>query len=288
MIYIPSLIALLLSTAMADKVATPSVVSDSYAEAAPPAKPCYFQYQNGGNENLPPDLISRMMKGKDPGSVMIGGDPGLGNMPGDEGFWRAMVAAEKAKARKHVYLMGPGGPTGTSGVEDELLVRMTAAAKGEGIDLRTTEGMKKWNRDGWKNHLFKQLKYFNGANPQKIHMDSFEIDNLYRARLEGPALIEFYKELQTWLTNNNVKMTVLPKNLSLFEWELIQKAIQKGSLKRELFSDFAIQEVDSLSAERANRQREAARVVGVEVVDSKNTYDYRAQGGSCAPKSSKK
>lgn len=279
----PIFLILISSVAFADKVAAPNVALELDVEIPAFSAPCYFQYQNGNNENLPPALIYHLMKGKDPGAVLVGGDPGLGNMPGDEGFWRAMRAADKVKAKKHVYLMGPGGPTGTSGVEDELWVRMVRAAKAEGIDIRTKEGLKKWNREGWKKHLFKQLKYFNGDNPQKIQMDSFEIDNLYRANLEGKALIEFYKELQNWRNENQIRMSVLPKNLNLKEWTLIQQAIQTGVLKRDLFSDFAIQEVDDLDSKTANRQRQAAQLVGITVVDSKNTYDYRAQGGTCAP-----
>ena len=86
--------------------------------------------------------------------------------------------------RLHVYLEGPGGPTGNSWSPDECL-RIQNAAKiyvskpvpvGDHCQDDNADWMKEWNQTGFFKQLQQQL-----SDLQPLGVESVEVDNLYRA-----------------------------------------------------------------------------------------------------------
>lgn len=229
------------------------------------------------------------------GNVIVGGDPSDGRDkkdpdPTSEGwiFLENMAAAKTAGLKRHVYLEGPKGPTGSNGFQSDEWLRLVNAAKKYGIDANTKEGMEQWNTSGWKEFTNEQILHYDRQG-----FETFEIDNLGRAIGIGESsegLIAYLKEFSEWKKLHKVKMKLVLKNQS--ETNLIDIAAEvlsknPGHLDRALFADFAISErsEDNPSDQEQKEQEEtwknqiaAGKLMGIQVLPSKNTYDYDATG----------
>src|SRR5262249_55782430 len=154
---------------------------------------------------------------------------------GNDGAKAYMAAAKTAGLFRHIYLEGPGGVTGNSGIAPDELARMKAGAKYAGIDTSKADWRKEWNKTGWKIYTRHQIKDLYGD------YDSYEIDNLYNGIGDTAAnLLAFLKEQQAWAKENNIKATIMLKNIESSQWPLIVKAVQSGELRRDGLTDFCI------------------------------------------------
>ena len=172
-----------------------SVIFSLSVDAADP--PDYFEFAS--NVQVPPSRI-RTLATKYKRNIMVGGDSG------HRDFWASMKAAKAAGVLRHVYLEGPGGPTGNSGIAPDELARMKKGARFAGINPESSGWMQKWNKTGWKIWTRHQIKVLYAG------FDSYEIDNLPRGIGEsGNALVSFLKEQQEWAQKNGVKATILLK-----------------------------------------------------------------------------
>ena len=199
-------------------------------------------------------------------NVMIGADSGNSDSKG------TMAAAKAAGVFRHIYLEGPGGVTGNSGIAPDELARMKAGAKYAGIDTSNADWKKKWNESGWKIYTRHQIKNL------YADYDSYEIDNLYNGIGDsGAALVAFLKEQQAWAKANGIKATIMLKNVESGQWPLIIKAVKSGELSREGLTDFCISEEDFKAREK-EKQAAAAASIGIQQLDSPSTYNYAARG----------
>ena len=188
--------------------------------------------------------------------------------------------AQKLRAqgwRLHVYLEGPGGPTGSSWGADECL-RVQAAAKTYGtnpVPAGDTCGndnaawMKEWNDTGFFKQLQQQLK-----DLQPLGVESVEVDNLYRA-----GYADSLKPLSEFITRfNNGKAATNPIKL------LLKNIGSPGELDallaaspRAAIADYMILEEDFKSQWCALQS--SGKKYGITAAFSWNTSDYHAEIG---------
>jgi len=240
-------------------VLSAAVFFSTSAEARPPVD--YFEFAS--NTQVSPARV-RALAEKYKRSVMIGGDSG------HQDFGSTMAAAKAAGVLRHVYLEGPGGPTGSSGIEAGELARMKSGARYAKINTNDRDWMSKWNSYGWKVWTRHQIKDIYAG------FDSYEIDNLDRGTGQGvAALISFLKEQQAWAQQNGVKATMLLKNVTGSQWPALAAAIKSGAVSRDGLTEFAISEEDTPGKDA---QKKYAASVGIQVLDSTNTYAYAAHG----------
>jgi hypothetical protein len=110
---------------------------------------------------------------------------------------------------------------------------------------------------------------------KKLDVETVEIDNLYRAGIEGEKLHDFIESEFLPLWEKNESPRLLLKNLSLKEWGYIAQIIQKAPTARGAFADFAIVEKESDEAEKCG---DASWKLGIRLLLSTNTHQYRAYG----------
>jgi hypothetical protein len=199
-------------------------------------------------------------------NVVIGGDTG------DDAFPHLMAVAKSAGVRRHFYVEGPKGPTGDRFSPDEWR-RLVAAAAALGIDANTKAGMRQWNTWGWKKHTRNEILGY-----AQQGYDSVEIDNMDRAIGIGDSpsgMVAFLEEQQAWMAQNHVATKLLLKNQSEDMLTAIVAAVKAGKVDRNMLADFHISEQDT-----GNRAAQAklSREIGIQTLNSNNTYDYDAQG----------
>lgn len=202
------------------------------------------------SETLPVERIEDLTR-RHHGNVLIGVDA-------NSDYEEALRAARRGGARLHVYLEGPGGPTGDSWAPDELERVQQAAAS---VGIRGSDWQARWEGGGWKVYVLGQLRRYRAQG-----FESAEIDNLYRVE---PDPVKFYREYAEWWRQGLVPRALL-KNLSGDEVRAVVAAVP-----REMLADFAIFEesagdpADSLAA---------TAEAGIQTVVSRNTYEYDAFG----------
>ncbi len=208
-------------------------------------------------EPIAPERVSELA-GRYPQGLVVGVDA---NSEAEA----TLAAARRAGARLHVYLEGPGGPTGESWAPDEL-ERIQAAARAQGIDTARSDWMAEWEQRGWKSHTLEQLERY-----RSLGFESAEIDNLYR---NPQSLLDFYREYAGWWRQGLVPRAML-KNVSPEEMRSLSAAIGSGEIPRAMFADFAIFES---SAGDPSEPAHLAAELGIKTLISQDTYDYRASG----------
>ena len=195
------------------------------------------------------------------GNIMLGGDGSYPNVS-DE-FISVMKKADSLKAKKHVYLEGPGGPTGSSGIAGDECQRMLARAKKVGISIdknncsSSNAWIKIWNKYGWWKSLVAEVKYFN------LNYGATSIE------------VEFLKRYQA----EKLPATIMLKNLTVDDLKVLEKDIKSNSsdkLLRSSLTDFMISEED-FSGEW-NAISEASMKIGIKMLKSKDTNNYKASG----------
>jgi len=177
--------------------------------------------------------------------------------------------------RVHVYLEGPGGPTGNSWAPDEC-VRVQNAAKiyvTKSIPANDTcqddnaDWMKEWNQTGFFKQLQQQL-----SELQPLGVESVEVDNLYRAGYGDGAtpLSDFIVRFNSGKSANN-PIKLLLKNIgSPAELDTILAASPRTAI-----ADYMILEEDFKNQWCALRS--TGKKYGIVVGFSWNTFDYHAE-----------
>jgi hypothetical protein len=207
-------------------------------------------------------------------SVIAGVDAG-----GDTQSADLVIALQHLRSvgfRLHVYLEGPGGPTGSAWSADEC-ARIHAAAKqyvnaiippSDTCQDDSASWMIQWNDAGFFKQLQQQLVDLNAMG-----VESVEVDNLYRAGY-GPGLkpvSDFVTRFQSGRpAGSSIKL--LLKNLgSASEVDAIL-----SSVSRPTIADFMIVEEDFkpqwCSIAKASKR------YGVNTVFSWDTNNYHAEG----------
>lgn len=232
------------------------------AGPAPKPPPAAFSFASRG---VPASEIRDMAKQHGRGNFMVGFD--AGNIQSS-----ALQAANETGARKHIYVEGPGGPTGNAWAPDEM-TRVRNAARSVGIDTSRGDWMNQWNKQGWRDYTYKQLGDF-----KKKGFESAEIDNMYRdprIKEDPKGTVNFLKEYgEKW--KKGELPTLMQKNLTEPVWKAVNQAIKSGELPRGMFSDFAISE--SGVGNNRDTQARMASEVGIKLIKSNNTHDYDAKG----------
>ena len=235
----------------------------SQTQASARAPIAYFDFAS--DSRITPARVRELAE-KYKNNVLIGADSG------NTDSQATMAAAKAAGVFRHIYLEGPGGVTGNSGIAPDELARMKAGARYAGIDTSSPDWRQKWNQSGWKIYTRHQIQDL------YADYDSYEIDNLYNGIGEtAQALLAFLKEQQAWAKANGIKATIMLKNVESKQWPLIVTAVKSGELSRDGLTDFCISEEDFSPAEK-RRQAAAAASIGIQQLDSPSTYSYAARG----------
>jgi hypothetical protein len=140
------------------------------------------------------DYMGRILQVPDGANVLVGADPS--DNPIDTTYLKLQQTAHERGLKFHVYLQGPGGPTGNDWSDDEWR-SVVNAAKAAGIQLdlaagpkspQNSLGMFKWNLWGWEHDMKTQLRH----HLEKAREDgiaegiySIELDNLWRVPYIG-------------------------------------------------------------------------------------------------------
>lgn len=194
----------------------------------------------------------------------------------DKGSTPPLQTARALGVRLHAYTGGPSGETAGAWTDEEARAVIRQAAQ-QGITVRNPRdandaGMRAWNSWGWRRHTYAQLERY-----KRSGVESAEVDNLANdpnIRESAAGLVAFYGEYgRRWQQGTLPRL--LPKNLSLSQWNAVAAAVRSGSLPRGMFADFAI-------AERGTSQRDAgaavARTLGITQLASNDTKNYAAFG----------
>jgi hypothetical protein len=238
----------------------------------------YFTFASDASKVLSQNFST--IQAKVDGKIMIGGDAGYPDV-GDD-FVRVMKKADTLGALKHVYLEGPGGPTGDSGIAGDECQRMMARAQKVNIridrrDCRNgSNWLKTWNSTGWWDSTVQEIDYFSS----KYGVSSIEVDNLYRAGIESPAsLLAFVKKFQAKVQEKQWNVSLLLKNLTVRDLALLQSDMEgnaNGKVLSKTLTRFAISEEDFKSDWA--RIKAASLKIGITTLTSSNTDDYQARG----------
>ena len=210
------------------------------------------------------------------GRVIAGIDAG-----GDTTSNDFLSRAQKLRAqgwRLHVYLEGPGGPTGNSWSPDECLRAQNAAKIFDQSIIPPTDKcqddnadwMKEWNQTGFFKQLQRQL-----SDLQPLGVDSVEVDNLYRAGYgDGlKPLSDFILRFNNGKAANNPVKLLLKNIGSPAELDAILAASPRASI-----ADFMIVEEDFKDQWCALRS--TGKKYGIVTAFSWNTFDYHAETDS--------
>ena len=180
--------------------------------------------------------------------------------------------------RLHVYLEGPGGPTGNSWSQDECL-RIQNAAKtyvskpvpvGDHCQDDNADWMKEWNQIGFFKQLQQQL-----SDLQPLGVESVEVDNLYRAGYADglKPLSEFIVRFNNGKAANN-PIKLLLKNIgSPAELDALLAASPRSAI-----ANFMILEEDLKSQWCALQS--TGKKYGIVAAFSWSTFDYHAETDS--------
>lgn len=238
----------------------------------------YFTFASDANIVLRQDL--NKIASKTGGNLMVGGDAGYPDISAE--FVSVMRKADSVGAKKHVYLEGPGGPTGSGGIAGDECQRMMKRARAVGISIdknscaSSNRWVKEWNRTGWWASSKAEIQYFNSH----FGAVSFEIDNLYRAGIESSSsVVTFVRRFQSAMRELNLPATLLLKNVTVEDLNAIRADINGtdgNRIQRAFLTDFMISEEDfrgdwpSITA--------AAKKIGIKMLKSSNTNNYQARG----------
>lgn len=210
-------------------------------------------------------------------NFMVGGDSGYPFV--SQEFIRVMRKADSYGAKKHVYLEGPGGPTGNGGIAGDECQRMIERARRVGIPIdrnncsSSAKWIKTWNSTGWWDSTLLEVQYFY----DRYAISSVELDNLYRAGVESSAsVVRFIVRFQTAMAARNLPVTLLLKNMDVDNLNAIKAAIDAGTIRRSSLTDFSISEEDFKSDWPAIKR--ASKRIGITTLTSSNTYNYQARG----------
>ena len=197
---------------------------------------------------------------------------------GDTASSDFLSQAQKLRAQGrqlHVYLEGPGGPTGNSWSPDECL-RVQNAAKiyvskrvpvGDHCQNDNADWMKEWNQTGFFKQLQQQL-----SDLQPLNVESVEVDNLYRAGYAKglKPLSEFITRFSNAKAANN-PIKLLLKNIgSPAEIDALLAASPRAAI-----ADYMILEED-LKSQWCSLQKTAQKY-GITTAFSWSTFDYHAE-----------
>lgn len=174
----------------------------------------------------------------------------------------------------HLYLEGPGGPTG-SRVDDDEYKRIKAHAEAVAIDTGDRDWITQWNRDGWPIYFRK----YSWPKAVEGGFYSIEIDNLYRhlnaTHRDIGAFLRWFDE--EFFEAGKPKL--LLKNCGVKRLKTVKDLISEGSLRREALAEFAIMEDSALKSDETMEQvSEASGKLGIQTLESNNTWDYQAEG----------
>lgn len=235
----------------------------------------YFTFASDADIILRQDLSS--VVNRVGSNFMVGGDSGYPFVSPE--FVRVMRKADSYGAEKHVYLEGPGGPTGNGGIAGDECQRMIERARRVGIPIdrnncsSSAKWIKTWNSTGWWDSTLLEIQYFY----DRYKISSVEIDNLYRAGVESSAsVVRFLVRFQTAMQAKNLPVTILLKNMDVDNLNAVKAAIDAGTVRRNSLSDFAISEEDFRSEWPAIKR--ASKRIGIVTLTSSNTYNYQARG----------
>lgn len=177
--------------------------------------------------------------------------------------------------RVHVYLEGPGGPTGNSWTQDEC-ARIQNAAKiyvaksipvGDHCQDDNADWMKEWNQTGFFKQVQQQL-----SDLQPLGVVSVEVDNLYRAGYGSGAmpLSDFIVRFNSGKTADNPIKLLLKNISSPAELDAILAASPRTAI-----SDYMILEEDFKN--QWCTLRSAGKKYGIVAGFSWNTFDYHSE-----------
>lgn len=180
--------------------------------------------------------------------------------------------------RLHIYLEGPGGPTGNSWSADECL-RVQNAAKlyvsnsvpvGDHCQDDNANWMKEWNQTGFFKQLQQQL-----IDLQPLGVESVEVDNLYRAGYGDGAkpISDFIVRFNNGKSANNTIKLLLKNIGSPAELDAIL-----GASPRAAIADYMILEEDLKNQWCALQN--TGKKYGIVAAFSWNTFDYHAETDS--------
>ena len=244
------------------------------APSPAPGSSAYFYFSS--NNDAPSVLTGSGAKAKlaTYGSVIAGVDAGGDTQSAD--LVSALQQLRSDRFRLHVYLEGPGGPTGSAWSADEC-ARIHAAAKqyvsapippSDTCQDDSASWMMQWNDTGFFKQLRQQL-----ADLGTMGVESVEVDNLYRAGygLGLKPVSDFVTRFQSGKpAGSSIKL--LLKNLgSASEVDTVLSAVPRSGV-----ADFMIVEEDFKSQWCSIAQ--ASKRHGVTTVFSWDTNNYHAEG----------
>ena len=178
--------------------------------------------------------------------------------------------------RLHVYLEGPGGPTGSTWAPDECQ-RVQAAARiyvsvpvpaSDRCQDDNAAWMREWNQTGFFRQLQQQL-----IELQPLGVDSVEVDNLSRAGYgDGAAqtLSDFIIRFNNGKAANNTIKLLLKNIATPAELDALVAASPRSAI-----ADYMILEEGFQNQWCALQSR--ARQYGIVAAFSWSTFDYHAE-----------
>lgn len=238
----------------------------------------YFTFASDANLILRQNF--QPIKDRVGSNFLVGGDSGYPDVSSE--FIQVMKKANQWGAKKHVYLEGPGGPTGSGGIAGDECNRMIKRARAVGITIdrnnctSNSQWLKTWNAKGWWQSTLLEAKYFHS----KHQVSSLEIDNLYRAGVESStSLVQFIRKYQKEMAAAGIPVTLMLKNTTVANLTAILKDINSTDplrIQRSVLTDFAISE--EFYKKDWSAIKAASKRIGISTVTSANTNNYQAMG----------
>lgn len=206
-------------------------------------------------------------------TVIAGIDPG-GDLESSE--FQERIDALRAQGRRlHVYLEGPGGPTGDAWTADEC-ERITAAATSVGLSVPEGDDcgdddapwLSAWNESGFLLHVEHQLALLSDYDVYSV-----EVDNLARAGFgeDQAPLSEFLALFADARARAGSAARLLLKNIE--SGAELEDVVQGG--ERELVADYMI--LEEYLAEDWCELATTAKEHAVTAAFSWDTYHFHAE-----------
>lgn len=255
---------------------TPTLPPTTTLSTTTPSAPSYFYFSS--NYDALSAIATNRAKAALSGYTSIVAGIDAGGNTGSPAFLSRVQNFRAQGWRLHVYLEGPGGPTGGSWSADECL-RVQYAARlygtqsvpvGDRCQQDNADWMKEWNRTGFFKLLQQQL-----IELQPLGVESVEVDNLHRAGYGSGAkpLSDFIVRFNNGRAPGNTIKLLLKNIESPAELDAILAASPRAAI-----ADYMILEEDFKSQWCPLQSR--GKQYGIVAAFSWNTFDYHAETDS--------
>jgi hypothetical protein len=182
------------------------------------------------NDGISPEQV-KSLKADYGDKILIGFDPGSGDSPSSE-VQDSIDTCKSEHVSFMIYWVGPCMMSWSAGEAEQC----RQFAESVGIDTKENDWHDKWFDWGWEAKAKQQFEYYDAMGCYCM-----EIDNLDGPLGDDPdKFIAFYKRFADLLVGFNLKIRLIPKNLSEDTLNKLVEAIESKQLRSDFLAEWGM------------------------------------------------